>query len=126
VAAGVSPAGGREGLPNPETGRARVWHAVVIDKLKVQPAICTKWPVDLIYPIADDIIAIEAKAGETVSRQFFTGFKKLRMLLGARVRGEILVHGSEEQYEHGSSQVTGPSGFVPVLSDLEEAVTVSG
>ena len=76
--------------------------------------------VDLLYPVADSLIAVEAKAGETVSGQFFAGFDKLRKVLGTRVRGEILVHGSEERYERGSSHVTGPSGFVPVLAALEE------
>ena len=82
--------------------------------------------IDLIYPVADDVVAIEAKAGETVSRQFFTGFEKLRRILGERVRGEILVHGAEECFDYQSSRVTGPSGFVPLLAGLEETIIAGG
>jgi predicted AAA+ superfamily ATPase len=75
--------------------------------------------VDLIYSIADKFLAVEIKAGETVSGSFFSNLQKLRRYLPKNTAGEILVHGSETEMIRDHIRVTGPVGFVPTLADLE-------
>jgi len=77
--------------------------------------------VDLVYHLADRQIHIEVKAGETVSRSFLDGLRRLRALLGAQVAGEILVHGREARSTRDGVRIVGPVGFTPVLTELERA-----
>jgi len=78
--------------------------------------------VDLVYALADRFLAIEVKAGATVSRSFFQGLRKLRELLPDQVAGEILVHDGDETHRRGGTVVTHPRGFVEVLAELEDRV----
>jgi hypothetical protein len=76
--------------------------------------------VDLIYTLADRFLAIEIKAGTTVSRSFFQGLRKLRQLLPEQIAGEILVHDGDETHRREGAVVTHPRGFVEVLAELED------
>jgi len=78
--------------------------------------------VDLIYSLADRILAVEIKAGETVSRSFLSSLRKLRGYLPEQIAGEILVHGAENEMVRDQVRVTGPVGFVATLADLEREV----
>jgi predicted AAA+ superfamily ATPase len=78
--------------------------------------------VDLIYGLADRLLAVEIKAGETVSSSFFSSLRKLRTYLPEQVAGEILVHGGDTEAVRDHVRVTGPIGFVPTLAGLEQAV----
>jgi hypothetical protein len=75
--------------------------------------------VDLIYALANQLLAVEIKAGETVSRQFFTSLSKLRTLLPEQVAGEVLVYGGDAQYVRHHVRVTFPQAFVSVLEEME-------
>lgn len=74
--------------------------------------------VDLIYGLAEKMIPIEIKAGETVTSSFFSNLRKFRALLPERIAGEILVHGAEQESVRENVRITGPAGFVPTLRDL--------
>jgi len=78
--------------------------------------------VDLLYSLADQFLAVEIKAGETVSSSFFSNLRKLRKYLPERVADEILVHGAETAVVRDHVHVTGPVGFVPTLTELERTV----
>jgi predicted AAA+ superfamily ATPase len=75
--------------------------------------------VDLIYSLADRLLAVEIKAGETVSSSFFSSLRKLRSLIPANIAGEILVHGAETAITREGARITGPAGFAPTLAELE-------
>jgi len=77
--------------------------------------------VDLIYSLADQFLAVEIKAGETVSSSFFSSLRKLRGYFPEKIVGEILVHGTETEVVRDQVRVTGPDGFVPTIKDLERA-----
>jgi hypothetical protein len=71
------------------------------------------------YALAHNVVTVEIKAGETMSSSFFSNLRKVRDLFPDRVAGEILVHGAESEILRDGVRVTGPVGFVPVLSDME-------
>jgi uncharacterized protein len=75
--------------------------------------------VDLIYTLANRLVAVEIKAGETVSRQFFTSLSKLRKLLPEQIAGEVLVYGGDSQQVRQQVRVTFPRAFVQVLEEME-------
>lgn len=75
--------------------------------------------VDLFYGLAEKVVSIEIKSGETISSSFFANLRKLRDYLPDRVAGEILVHGSESEAQRDGVWVTGAAGFVPRLASLE-------
>jgi predicted AAA+ superfamily ATPase len=75
--------------------------------------------VDLICSLADKVLAIEIKAGETVSSSFFSNLRKLRGYLPDQVAGEILVHGAEREMVRDGVHVIGPAAFARTLADLE-------
>ncbi len=75
--------------------------------------------IDLLYTLANRFLAIEAKAGRTISRQYFNAFRKLREVLGDQVAGEILVHGGDATGLRFGVHVTDPAGFSEILEQLE-------
>jgi predicted AAA+ superfamily ATPase len=77
--------------------------------------------VDLLYSLAHRFLAVEIKAGETLSRSFFRGFETLRRTFPDQVAGEILVYGGERVQVHQSVHVTSPRGFVGTLAEVEKA-----
>lgn len=78
--------------------------------------------VDLLYGLAEKLVAVEIKAGETVSSSYFRNLRMLRKYLPERVAGEILVHGAESTSTRESTRVTGPIGFVPALKQIERSL----
>jgi predicted AAA+ superfamily ATPase len=78
--------------------------------------------VDLVYSLADKVLAVEIKAGETVSSSYFSNLRKLREYIPEQVAGEILVHGSDSEAVRDRVRVTGPVGFVQTLAGLEQEV----
>jgi len=79
--------------------------------------------VDLIYGLADKFLAVEIKAGETISGSFFGNLRKLRKYLPDEISGEILVHGAENEMIRDDIHVTGPIGFVTMLERLAKRNT---
>ena len=79
--------------------------------------------VDLLYALADRLLAVEIKAGETISGSFFGNLQKLRRYLPERIAGEILVHGAENEMIRDDIHVTGPFGFVPMLERFAKQET---
>ena len=67
-------------------------------------------------------MAVEIKAGETVSSSYFRNLNKLRKYLPEHVVGDILVHGAETDFTRNQVRVTGPVGFVPALAELEREI----
>jgi len=75
--------------------------------------------VDLICSLANKFLAVEIKAGETLSSSFFANLHKLRNLVPEDIAGQILVHGAESETTRDGIRVTGPIGFVPALKTIE-------
>jgi len=78
--------------------------------------------IDLLYVLANRYLAIEAKAGRTISRQYFDAFRTFRDVFGDAAAGEILVHGGDATGERFGAQVTDPAGFIAILEELEETL----
>lgn len=74
--------------------------------------------VDLLYSLADKLLAVEIKSGETVSSSFFSNLRKVRGYLPDQITGEILIHGAENEMVRDNIHITGPVGFVPALEKL--------
>jgi predicted AAA+ superfamily ATPase len=79
----------------------------------------TGYEIDLIYTLADQFLAIEIKAGQTVSKHFFSAFDNLRQVLPAQIAGEILVYGGKASYVRGAVHVTNPTGLAQMLKTFE-------
>ena len=82
--------------------------------------------IDLLYTLANRLLAIEVKAGRTISRQSFNAFRKLREVLGDDVAGEILVHGGDATGLRFGAHVTDPAGFATILGELEDSLVNGG
>ena len=74
--------------------------------------------IDLLYTLADRFVAIEAKAGETLSRDYFKGFRELRRVLPEQVAGELLVYGGDEERVQNDVRVTHPVALASALESL--------
>ena len=73
----------------------------------------------VLLKLANRFVAVEIKAGETVSRQFFTSLSKLRKRLPEQIAGEVLVYGGDSQHVRHHVRVTFPQAFVKVLEEME-------
>jgi len=80
--------------------------------------------IDLIYTLADRLLAVEIKAGETVSGHFFNGLRKLAQLLPEQIAGQVLVFGGSATYVRTGIHVTSPLGFSHTLRQLETHVVI--
>lgn len=78
--------------------------------------------VDLVYALADRLIAVEIKAGQTVSGSFLSMLHALDRLLPDNVIGKVLVHGAEAEAIREGVHITGPAGFAGTLANLEATV----
>lgn len=82
----------------------------------------TGYEIDLIYQLAERLLAIEIKSSETPAGHFFSGFEKLRTLLPTQITAEILVYGGAEAYVRNQVRVTCPSDFARLLGEIEAKV----
>jgi uncharacterized protein len=78
--------------------------------------------IDLLYPVGHRLIAVEIKAGATVSRSYFRGFDTLREMFPDQIGGEILVYGGDQEHTRHTVHITSPQGFVGQLKALEGAL----
>jgi len=78
--------------------------------------------VDLVYALAEKMIAVEIKAGQTVSGSFLSILHSLDRMLPGAVVGKVLVHGAEADAVREGVHITGPIGFARTLSRLEAAM----
>jgi predicted AAA+ superfamily ATPase len=78
--------------------------------------------VDLVYALADRLIAVEIKAGQTVSGSFLAMLHALERLLPDTVAAKVLVHGREAESLREGVYITGPVGFARTLADLEAKI----
>jgi predicted AAA+ superfamily ATPase len=76
--------------------------------------------VDLVCELADHLVAIEIKAGATVSSDYFKSLRALVGLLPERVRGQFVVYAGDREQTREGAVVTTPRSFVGHLARLEE------
>lgn len=75
--------------------------------------------VDLVYTLADRLIAIEVKSGATIATSHFKALEALTRLMPDRVQGRLLVYGGEEGQTRSEVVVTNPREFVGHLALME-------
>ena len=62
--------------------------------------------VDLLYQIAQHVLPIEVKSGQTVARDAFKGFKALDQIIDTYPHGRLLVYGGEREERRSEVTVT--------------------
>ena len=78
--------------------------------------------VDLVCSYADQLVGIEAKAGATVSGDYFKGLKRFSAALPTPLQGEIVVYGGEENFVRNGVTVTPVVGFSKCLAEVERGL----
>ena len=78
--------------------------------------------VDLVYALADRLIAVEMKAGQTVSGSFLTMLHAIDRVLPDTVAAKVLVYGGDAESVREGVHITGPAGFARTLRELEAEV----
>jgi len=61
--------------------------------------------IDVIYNIAQNALPIEIKAGETVTAEFFKGFKVFEKITGSFPFGKLIIYGGEREESRGNTQI---------------------
>ncbi|MBI5849673.1 MAG: DUF4143 domain-containing protein [Planctomycetes bacterium] len=75
--------------------------------------------VDLVSETGDGLIAIEAKAGATITGRWFDGLRKFAELVPGPVRARVLCYDGEPLGEREGATVVGPSGLEGLLDALD-------
>jgi hypothetical protein len=78
---------------------------------------------DFLYEVGAGFVAVEAKAGETLNRGFFSGFPKVSKTLGNRVRAEVLIYGGPISGERAGVRFTSVGGLGDTLDDLDRELS---
>jgi hypothetical protein len=79
-----------------------------------------------IYTCANQFLAVEIKAGETLGEHFFSSLRKLKQLLPEQVEAEVLVYGGQSAHVRNRVHVTNPLRFAQALQELEEQDVTDG
>ena len=74
--------------------------------------------VDLLYTIADRLMAVEIKSGQTVTADFFKGFPFIESALKNRILGKALVYGGERREKREGIDITDIYGIESLLDRL--------
>ena len=76
--------------------------------------------VDLVCSYGERLVGIEAKAGATVSGDYFKGLERLSAALPEPLAAEMVVHGGDREMVREGVLVTDPRGFVGRLAGIEQ------
>ncbi len=71
--------------------------------------------IDILYTVADKLLAVEVKSGETVTGDFFKGFPPLENTLKGRGLEKALVYGGERRETRSGIRITDILGIKTLL-----------
>ncbi len=74
---------------------------------------------DVIYNIAQEILPIEIKAGETVAPDYFKGLLALQKVIGSYPYGRSIVYNGDHEETRWDIIITGVSGLLQLLRRIE-------
>lgn len=77
--------------------------------------------IDLLAVSGDGVVAIEIKAGATMTARFFDGLRKFAKLVPETVRARVLVYDGEPVAEREGVQVVRAEGLAPALARLDSS-----
>lgn len=75
--------------------------------------------VDIIYNIARQILAVEVKCGETVSKDYFKGLKALEKVVGPDIFAKAIIYGGDRKEFRQETHISGFYGIKSFLDNLE-------
>jgi hypothetical protein len=75
--------------------------------------------IDLVYPLANRYLAIEIKAGQTVTTSQIAALEKFHRLFPHQHETSILVYGGEEELARGTTQAISVRALAVRLGQLE-------
>jgi len=71
--------------------------------------------IDVIYNIAQEILPIEIKAGETVTPDYFKGLLSLEKVIASYPYGRCIVYNGDHEETRGDITITGVTGLLQLL-----------
>ena len=74
--------------------------------------------IDVIYNIAQNILPIEIKLGETVASEFFKGFRAIENITERLPFGKLIVYGGQREETRGDTKVINYSNIKKVLDGV--------
>jgi hypothetical protein len=75
--------------------------------------------IDLIYPMGNELLPIEIKAGQTIVSSHVEPLEKFARLFPTRATTTLLVHGGREEMWSGTTRAVPVRSLVPQLRDIE-------
>jgi len=76
--------------------------------------------IDILYTIADKLLAIEVKSGETIVRDFFKGFQLFEDTLEGRAIEKALIYGGDRTETRSGIRITGVNGIKSLLDEFAQ------
>lgn len=74
--------------------------------------------IDVIYNIAQNFLPVEIKLGETVTADFFKGFKALENIVGTLPFGKLIIYGGKREETRGNTKIVNFSKIIDVLDGI--------
>jgi len=74
--------------------------------------------IDILYAVADKLLAVEVKSGETVIGDFFKGFPYFENTLKGRTLGKALVYGGDRRETQSGIRITDVFGIKTLLDEF--------
>jgi len=74
--------------------------------------------IDILYAVADKLLAVEVKSGETVIGDFFKGFPYFENTLKGRTLGKALVYGGDRRETRSGIRITDVFGIKTLLDEF--------
>jgi predicted AAA+ superfamily ATPase len=74
--------------------------------------------IDILYAVADKLLAVEVKSGETVVGDFFKGFAPFEDTLKGHVLGEALIYGGKRHEIRNGIRITDVVGIKALLDEF--------
>lgn len=78
--------------------------------------------IDLVYPLGNQSLPIEVKAGQTVTATQTAALEKFSRLFADTTADPILIHGGEEEMFRGRIRALSIRALIPRLRQLESAL----
>lgn len=77
--------------------------------------------VDIIYNVAQKMLAVEVKSGQTVSKDYFKGLKALDKVVGEDVSARAIIYGGDREEVRSETQISNYFNIKPLLDRIHAA-----
>ena len=77
--------------------------------------------VDVIYNVGADILPIEIKAAETITRDFFKGFSALEKVITDMSRGKLILYAGDQEQSRQDTKITSFKNLSDIFDKLDKS-----